>query len=698
MGLENKMSTKVDQASAVEPRRVQTTGTTTSSAASTGSPKIPMFGAKSGFVIPKNKLSGSLVPIFRGGKKLGGDAASEESTKPVQRKTKWGPDLTQDAAVRRGRTLAYQTRVDQIAQQLKSGILEIGDSQDLLLAAKDLDQESHNHQINNEKSELLELERREAIGEILKLDPSYKAPPDYKPLLKEARVPIPVKEYPGYNFLGLIFGSGSDTQKRLEKETGTKIRVYGTKADTGEKDEIVSPEEKEIHGAYEELYVLISADTYEKVDAAVALIELLVTPVSGKPAAASTASTSVSGDDVNVLSQSQDTATVPYMVPTALVNQGVGQPVMGPTQASPQGQFRYPGPWLPHPSMRPPFGFNPPPNTSASILTNPAHISSSPYNPSNMPSLFGPRPAPAAGFGSVLQSPSLVPRSPQQSAQVLQRPYMPQARPLGHTGQPRNPSMPALQPLSAQHNMSAPLSFTGAQSSPMGPPPNARSFMPSPQPGSKFPPGLLPDRPLTPAGSSTGWSGPPAGTPTSLGLSNMAQMAPPIISPQGPRPVVTQPIVASSTPPSSNSAANMVSPVTFPSQPSALQLSTTPLNRPIAAPVFSSVPPSQVRPPPASSASLLSSHVPMPAPARAPIHSSALVVPMQPVMTRASVPNPSPNTVLGSTPLPSTVASTVTIAISAIWNSKSWYWKYTKFLSHKTTIYYSSKTTTSKFW
>ena len=29
-------------------------------------------------------------------------------------------------------------------------------------------------------------------GEILKLNPSYKAPPDYKPLLKEARVPIPV--------------------------------------------------------------------------------------------------------------------------------------------------------------------------------------------------------------------------------------------------------------------------------------------------------------------------------------------------------------------------------------------------------------------------------------------------------------------------------------------------------------------------
>lgn len=33
-------------------------------------------------------------------------------------------------------------------------------------------------------------------------------------------------------------------------------------------------------GAYEEMYVQVSAETYEKVDAAVALIELLVTPAS----------------------------------------------------------------------------------------------------------------------------------------------------------------------------------------------------------------------------------------------------------------------------------------------------------------------------------------------------------------------------------------------------------------------------------
>lgn len=88
-------------------------GTTISSKASTSgqTQKVSMFAAKSGFVIPKNKLSGSLVPIFRGGKKLGGsDAFNEESAKQVQRKTKWGPDLTHDTAVRRGRAFAYQVR------------------------------------------------------------------------------------------------------------------------------------------------------------------------------------------------------------------------------------------------------------------------------------------------------------------------------------------------------------------------------------------------------------------------------------------------------------------------------------------------------------------------------------------------------------------------------------------------------------
>ena len=54
----------------------------------------------------------------------------------------------------------------------------------------------------------------------------------------------------------------------------------------------------------EELYLHISAETFDTVDAAVVLIELLVTPVSGNPAAVSTTPTSVSGANVNVHNQS----------------------------------------------------------------------------------------------------------------------------------------------------------------------------------------------------------------------------------------------------------------------------------------------------------------------------------------------------------------------------------------------------------
>lgn len=101
------MSSKVQPVSGMEDT-VQTDITATTSV-STMSPKVSLFAKKSGFVIPKNKLSGSLVPVFRGSKKIeGSDATSEESTKQVLRKTKWGPDLTQDAFVRKGRASAYQ--------------------------------------------------------------------------------------------------------------------------------------------------------------------------------------------------------------------------------------------------------------------------------------------------------------------------------------------------------------------------------------------------------------------------------------------------------------------------------------------------------------------------------------------------------------------------------------------------------------
>ncbi|KAF8398540.1 hypothetical protein HHK36_017470 [Tetracentron sinense] len=706
------MATKVDQVSAVEPRRVQANVITTSSAASASSPKVSMFGAKTGFVIPKNKLSGSLVPVSRGGGKLeGSDAAKEESTKQVQRKTKWGTDLTQDAAVRRGRALAYQTRVEQITQQLKVGLLETGDDQGSESLTQVSNHESSIDQTTNkvQKLELLELEKREAIGEILKLNPSYKAPADYKPLLKEARVPIPLKAYPGYNFIGLILGPGSDTQKRLEEETGAKIQVHGTKAGTGEKGEITVSDRNEVQDAYEDLYVHVSADTFEKVDAAVSLIELLVTPVSGNAAVVST-TTSVSGDSVNVFDQSQDSATVP-MMPIPVVNQGVVQPMMGATQSGPlQGQFKlFPNPWFsvgpPHTQIRPPSGFVPLPNSSAPMPNNPILYPVSPHNPSNMPQFFGGRPPSASGYGSFPGNPSLVAPRPQPPMQVLQRPYMPEVRPASHVGPPRNYPMPGPQPLLAYGAMQArpnpglPPLFTINQPPPIGSAPVGRPSMPSmPQQGPTAPSGPIPNRPYMPevrpaTGSTIGWSS-SAVTPVSLGPGNMVQTA----LPQRPHPPSNMPATVLSQP----GAVNVVSPVTFPSRPSTPQFPNTHINRPATTPAFASVPP-QVRPGASSSASSappapvpagapsptsLRSSGPLPAPsfmasptpaslsifprapnlaqatavapasALVPIQSSSPLVPTQPLMGRSPVPNPSPSRVSGSSLVPPSAPST----------------------------------------
>lgn len=53
---------------------------------------------------------------------------------------------------------------------------------------------------------------QEIITELIKRNPSYKPPPDYRPEKKSRKLRIPVDEYPGYNFIGLIIGPRGNTQ------------------------------------------------------------------------------------------------------------------------------------------------------------------------------------------------------------------------------------------------------------------------------------------------------------------------------------------------------------------------------------------------------------------------------------------------------------------------------------------------------
>ncbi|XP_072968127.1 uncharacterized protein [Typha angustifolia] len=608
------METKADPTPSVENRRLQST-------VSASSPKVAIFGAKAGFVIPKNKLSGSLVPTFRGGgKKDTGNTIKEETAKQVQRKTKWGTDLTQDVAVRKGRALAYQTRVEQITKQLKSGALETGDSQGFL-SPRQASDPSSNHQIDKEsqKLELLDLERREIIGEILCLNSGYKAPADYKPLLKEAKVPIPIKTYPGYNFIGILLGPESNTQKRLEEETGSKVRVHGTKKATGEKREITHSDIHEAQDAYEDLYIIVSADTYEKVDAAVALLELLLTPVSGSSAVATATSVSAA-------------------LPPVDVNKAVAQPVLVTAQPGLPQYQPFPPPWFPN---APPNAASaassalvPPPLPNSSFQFQPAvgSFSTLPYN--------GPPPP----FGMMPRT-SLDMSRPQLLMPVMQQP-------LNQVSLPQNYPMqsPQAQTYVRPFLPSSITPFSTSQTIHSGTAPASTPLVPvGPQAGPVAPTGFLPNRATTPIPlGSSGWpispvAAPHSSLPSPIRPNQVVSPAAIISPPSALRPQPSIPVAAGGRP----SAANFASPDSFPSRPSSAVPSfpsMSPHVLPTTSPVVVSSSFGAAQNAPMRMPSMISPRMPSPAPS---LHGAPT-----PAFPQASTPSSSLGAVAGRSPAP----------------------------------------------
>ncbi|PIN16153.1 Splicing factor 1/branch point binding protein (RRM superfamily) [Handroanthus impetiginosus] len=126
--------------------------------------------------------------------------------------------------------------------------------------------------------EKLNRERQEIISQIIKKNPAFKPPADYRPPKLQKKLYIPMKEYPGYNFIGLIIGPRGNTQKRMERETGAKIVIRGkgsVKEGRLQQKRDLKPDPSE----NEDLHVLVEADTQEALDAAAGMVEKLLQPV-----------------------------------------------------------------------------------------------------------------------------------------------------------------------------------------------------------------------------------------------------------------------------------------------------------------------------------------------------------------------------------------------------------------------------------
>ncbi|EFH63198.1 hypothetical protein ARALYDRAFT_475645 [Arabidopsis lyrata subsp. lyrata] len=126
--------------------------------------------------------------------------------------------------------------------------------------------------------ERLNRERQEIIAQIIKKNPAFKPPADYRPPKLHKKLFIPMKEFPGYNFIGLIIGPRGNTQKRMERETGAKIVIRG-KGSVKEGRHQQKKDLKYDPAENEDLHVLVEAETQDALEAAAGMVEKLLQPV-----------------------------------------------------------------------------------------------------------------------------------------------------------------------------------------------------------------------------------------------------------------------------------------------------------------------------------------------------------------------------------------------------------------------------------
>lgn len=92
------------------------------------------------------------------------------------------------------------------------------------------------------------------------------------------KIYIPQKEYPDINFIGLLIGPRGNTLKKMETETGAKIAIRGKGA---AKDGKMDP--ASLAAADEDLHAYICADTPDRLQKAIKLIEKIIETAASTP-------------------------------------------------------------------------------------------------------------------------------------------------------------------------------------------------------------------------------------------------------------------------------------------------------------------------------------------------------------------------------------------------------------------------------
>jgi len=120
--------------------------------------------------------------------------------------------------------------------------------------------------------EKLVARRQQLIEECINANPMFRGQQGGK-LTK--KLYIPIKEYPSYNFFGLIVGPRGRSQKKLESETGAKVAIRGR----GSVKEGQAAHGQTAEDLDDEMHVLITAETQDSLNKATEVVQKLLVPV-----------------------------------------------------------------------------------------------------------------------------------------------------------------------------------------------------------------------------------------------------------------------------------------------------------------------------------------------------------------------------------------------------------------------------------
>jgi len=218
-----------------------------------------------------------------------GPVTGSTTTGKRKRKNKWDPNLVPTVIPGFPRVLPQglpkdqldallvRLRIEEITKKLTSGQLEFDPNRERSPSPEPI-YDAAGKRVNTREQrckDKLMKERQSLVAHAMAMNPLFRPPPDYQaPSQKKTRkIYIPMKEHPEYNFIGLIIGPRGNTQKRMERETGTKIAIRGR----GSLKE--GKVNKQQYQDDDDLHVLVTADTEDQLEKAANEVRKLLVPV-----------------------------------------------------------------------------------------------------------------------------------------------------------------------------------------------------------------------------------------------------------------------------------------------------------------------------------------------------------------------------------------------------------------------------------